>query len=51
MKSIMFLNWVFVFHSQIVIECFVSLIVTCYGVINMAGKFKGIRAMADFQNK
>ncbi|KAJ8031296.1 Membrane magnesium transporter 1 [Holothuria leucospilota] len=37
--------------ADIVIECFVSLIVTCYGVINMAGKFKGIRAMADFQNK
>ena len=36
---------------DIIIQCFTGLILTCYGVVQVSGNFKEIRANADLDNK
>ncbi|VDI59286.1 ER membrane protein complex subunit 5-like [Mytilus galloprovincialis] len=36
---------------DIILQCFVGLILTCYGVVHISGIFKEIRANADLDNK
>ena len=41
----------FFLFLQIIIQCFTGLILTCYGVVQVSGNFKEIRANADLDNK
>ncbi|XP_054768542.2 ER membrane protein complex subunit 5-like [Lytechinus pictus] len=37
--------------TDIFVQCIVSLLVTCYGVINIAGKFREIRATVELESR
>ncbi|XP_071478200.1 ER membrane protein complex subunit 5-like [Diadema setosum] len=37
--------------TDIFVQCIVSLLITCYGVINVAGKFREIRATVELETK
>ncbi|XP_025079630.1 membrane magnesium transporter 1-like [Pomacea canaliculata] len=36
---------------DILLQCILGLLLTCYGVVNVAGNFKEIRASAEQENK
>ncbi|KAK3096097.1 hypothetical protein FSP39_023209, partial [Pinctada imbricata] len=36
---------------QIIIQCLVGLIITCYGVVHVAGIFREIRVSAESESK
>ncbi|XP_033637782.1 membrane magnesium transporter 1-like [Asterias rubens] len=36
---------------DIICQCLISLLFTIYGVLNIAGQFRGIKAMADMEKK
>ncbi|XP_002733118.1 ER membrane protein complex subunit 5-like [Saccoglossus kowalevskii] len=37
--------------SDIVLQCLISLLITIYGVVHLAGNFREIKAAAELENK
>lgn len=47
----MFNILVFFYLSQIVLQTLLSFVMTCYGIVNIAGEFKDMDASSELKNK